>query len=83
MYVFLYLTEKETTRPAPARTISDVLMGYSLELLLPDPAKPLEGRALRKVVRGLQMLQSGPKNRDFFMFCIVDLYTVLPFCIAH
>ena len=23
------------------------------------------------------MLQRGPKNRDFFMFCIVDLYTVL------
>ena len=35
------------------------------------------------IVRGLQMLQSGPKNRDFFMFCIVNLYTVLPFCIAH
>ena len=35
------------------------------------------------IVRGLQMLQSGPKNHDFFMFCIVDLYTVLPFCIAH
>ena len=33
-------------------------------------------------VRGLQMLQSGPKHRDF-MFCIIDLYTVLPFCIAH
>ena len=51
MYVCLYLTEKETTRPAPARTISDVLMGYSLELVLPDPAKPLEGRALRADLR--------------------------------
>ena len=43
MYVCLYLTEKETTRPAPARTISDVLMGCSLELVLPDAAKPMEG----------------------------------------
>ena len=51
MYVCLYLTEKETTRPAPARTVSDVLVGYSLELVLPDPAKPLEGRALRADLR--------------------------------
>ena len=52
MYICLYLTEKETTRFAPARTISDVLMGYSLELVLPDPAKPLqEDRALRADLR--------------------------------
>ena len=38
-------------RPAPARTISDVLMGYSLELVLPDLAKPLEGGALRADLR--------------------------------
>ena len=47
MYVCLYLTEKETT----TRTISDVLMGYSLELVLQDPDKPLEGRALRADLR--------------------------------
>ena len=51
LHVRLSLPNWETTRPAPARTISDVLMGYSLELVLPDLAKPLEGGALRADLR--------------------------------
>ena len=27
-----------------------MLMGYSMELVLPDPAKPLEGKAGQKIV---------------------------------
>ena len=46
MYVCLYLMEWEAARCAPARTIRDVLMEHSQELVIPDPAKPLEGRTL-------------------------------------